>query len=195
MRGALFVVALAVALPALAGESTFVFKSEEDPATPPDATFCAAQPFHANVLLGASLWSVKTRHRDGQVVNEKERRIGRATACLQLTSLLFPEGLVQRFSIRLELPQGTYTALGSCTISSNDVPAPLIIMAGCTVKLLTGPTGTQGGMATSASIFNPAHQAGFSTGSLWTLHEYVLDGVRRDDDDDRGEHDGDHDHH
>lgn len=190
MKRLIIIIAVLVAGSAFADESTTIFRSEEDPAYPPDSTFCAQAPFSANVMLGASLWSIKTRSRDGRVVDEKKRRIGRATACLELTNVLFPEGLVQRFVLRVDLPQGRYEALGTCSVSSNSVPQPFIIMAGCTLKITSGPSGTIGGMITSSSIFNPLHQPGFATGSMWTLHEYLMPGTRRQCDE-RDEHDRD----
>src|SRR5688572_26998319 len=110
---ALVLLCLVVPSVALADEETYVFKSQEDTSTPPDPTVCAAAPFTTNVQLGASLWSVQTKKRDGEVKGVR-RKIGRATACLQLTNVLFPEGLVQQFYARFQLPHGTYTAVGTC---------------------------------------------------------------------------------
>ncbi|MEW5742356.1 MAG: hypothetical protein AB1938_25790 [Myxococcota bacterium] len=174
------VAAVLLACLARADEATTVFHSEEDASTPPDATVCAQAPFATNVRLGAGLWSIETKKRNGRVVDERKRRIGRATACLELTNVLFPEGLVQRFYVRFELPQGAYVAQGTCTVSSNSVPQPFIILAGCTLKLVSGPPGTLGGLVTSASLFNPLGRPGFATGSLWTLHEYLAEGVRHE---------------
>lgn len=171
--------ALLVGGAALADEATTVFRSEEDPTTPADPAVCAQAPFQANVLLGAGLWSVKTRARDGRVVELARRRIGRATACLELTNVMFPKGLAQRFYVRFDLPHGTYVAQGTCTVTSNAVPQPFIVLAGCALELVTGPPGTLGGVVTSASIFNPLRRPGFSTGSVWTIHEYLADGARR----------------
>jgi hypothetical protein len=185
MKALIVAVTLLVATHAAAQESTSVFRSEEDPATPPDPSVCAAAPFATNVQLGASLWSFKTKKRSGRVTDEKERRIGRATACLQLTNVLFPQGLVQSFFVRFELPDGTYDAVGTCTVSSNDVPMPFIILAGCTLKVTSAPLGSLGGSAVSSSVFNPLKRPGFGTGSVWTLHEYWTgtphDGDRDDD--------------
>ena len=171
MRAALICL---VALPALAGESTYVFQSQEDAATPADASVCAAAPFVSNVRLGASLWSLETKHRDGRV-KELKHRIGRATACLQLTNFMFPQGLVQSIYVQFDLPQGRYTALGTCTVSSNATPLAFIILAGCTLQLSSVPLGSLGGMATSSSVFNVLHRPGFNTGSTWVLHEYLFD--------------------
>ncbi|MBL8954933.1 MAG: hypothetical protein JNK82_29420 [Myxococcaceae bacterium] len=172
MKLALPLVLSLASLPALAGEETYVFKSIEDPTFPPDPTVCAAAPFSTNVRLGASLWSVRTRWRDGEV-KTRLRRIGRATACLELTNVMFPEGLEQRFYARFQLPQGAYTAIGTCKVSSNSVPEPFIVLAGCTLKIVSGPGGSLGGMVTSSSIFNPLQRPGYSTGSMWVLHEYT----------------------
>ncbi len=163
---------LLLSVPALAGEETYVFKSFEDPSTPPDPAVCAAAPFSTNVRLGASLWSVRTNRSHGELKSVR-KRIGRATACLQLTNALFPEALVQQFYAKFDLPQGSYTAVGTCTVSSNSVPQTFIILAGCTLKIVSGPSGSLGGMVTSSSVFNPLQRPGFTTGSVWTLQEYT----------------------
>lgn len=187
MKRLVLLLPLLLARAALADEATYVFVSEEDASTPPDASVCAAAPFTANVMLGASLYSTRSRERDGRVSTSHRRRIGRATACLELTNVLFPEGLVQRFYVRFDLPRGAYVAEGTCAVSSNAVPQPFIVLAGCTLKLVSGPTGSLGGLVTSSSVFNPLHQPGFATGSTWTLHEYLTAGTQpgrceRDDD-------------
>ena len=171
MRAALLVLVLSSA--ALADEVTAVFRSVEDPAFPPDDTICAQAPFAVNVKLGASLWSQVTRLLDGRVVIEKAVRIGRATACVQLTNFLFPPGLAQNFYAVFDLPSGRYTANGTCTLSSNDVPQAGLVLAGCTLDVVSGPAGVLGGVITSSSVFNPAGLPGFSTGSVWTLHAYT----------------------
>jgi hypothetical protein len=158
-----------------AGEAAFVFRSVEDPAFPPDAAICAQAPFRVNVQLGASLWSQRTRHVDGRVLGEHARRIGRATACVELTNFLFPPGLQQNFYAVFDLPSGRYTAHGTCTLTSNNVPQAGLVLAGCALAIDAAPTGVKGGVITSLSTFNPAHLAGFSTGSLWTLQAYTED--------------------
>ena len=96
-------------------------------------------------------------------------RIGKATACVQLTNFLFPPGLQQNFYAVFDLPSGRYTGLGTCTLSSNNVPQAGLVLAGCTLNVVSGPNGVLGGVITSASTFNPVRLPGFSTGSLWTL--------------------------
>ena len=158
---------------ALADEVAYQFKSIEDPAFPADNTICAVAPFRVNVKLGASLWSQHTRVVDGRVVVDQVFRIGRATACVQLTNFLFPPGLQQNFYAVFDLPSGRYTGLGTCTLSSNNVPQAGLVLAGCTLKVLSGPNGVIGGVITSASTFNPVRLPGFSTGSMWTLQAYT----------------------
>lgn len=175
MQRALTCLVILASLTAAADEATYVFRSEEDATTPVDPTVCAMSPFGSNVRLGASLWSMQTSRKKGKVTDDKRKRIGRATACLELTNVMFPVGLVQNFYVRFDLPQGAYVAQGTCTVSSNSVPLPFLILAGCTLKLVSGPTGSLGGMVTSSSIFNPLARPGFSTGSIWTLQEYLVD--------------------
>ncbi|MFT3711464.1 MAG: hypothetical protein QM817_27840 [Archangium sp.] len=170
-------IALAMPAVALAADTseTFVFRSVEDAAFPPDDTICAQAPFRVNVKLGASLWSQYTRVVDGRVVLEKVVRIGRATACVELTNFLFPPGLSQNFYAVFDLPLGRFVANGTCTLTSNNVPQAGLVLAGCALKVVSGPPGFVGGAFTSASIFNPARLAGFSTGSVWTLQAYTQD--------------------
>ncbi|MFO0598398.1 MAG: hypothetical protein U0228_24040 [Myxococcaceae bacterium] len=166
---------LLVSSVAFADATTFVFRSVEDATTPPDDTICAAAPFRVNVKLGASLWSQVTRLVDGRVVVEKAVRIGRATACVQLTNFLFPPGLSQNFYAVFDLPLGRFVANGTCTLTSNNVPEAGLVLAGCALTLVSGPAGVQGGVLTSASTFNPARLQGYSTGSVWTLQTYTAD--------------------
>lgn len=161
------------ATPALAGEVQYQFRSVEDPAFPADDSICAQAPFKVNVKLGASLWSQATRKVDGRIMQDDVARVGRATACLQLTSFLFPPWLQQNFYAVFDLPSGRYTANGTCTITSNAVPRAGLVLAGCALTLVSGPTGVLGGAITSLSTFNPARLPGFSTGSLWTLQAYT----------------------
>lgn len=175
MKAILCSVVLLGGFAASADEATYVFRSEEDPTTPVDATVCAQSPFGSNVRLGASLWSIETSRRKGKIIDQKRKRIGRATACLELTNVMFPVGLVQNFYVKFDLPQGAYVAQGTCTMSSNATPQPFIILAGCTLHIVSGPAGSLGGMVTSVSIFNPLARPGFSTCSIWTLQEYLLD--------------------
>lgn len=158
---------------ALADEVAYQFRSVEDPAFPADNALCAQAPFRVNVKLGASLWSEHVRAVDGRIMDDAVLRIGKATACLQLTNFLFPPGLSQNFYAVFDLPSGRYTGVGTCTLSSNNVPKAGLVLAGCTLNVVTGPDGVLGGMITSASVFNPARLTGFNTGSMWTLKAYT----------------------
>lgn len=158
---------------AAAQEHVLQFRSMEDPNTPPDPAVCARAPFAVNALLGASLWSFTTRSRDGEVKNDDVRRIGSATACVQLTNFAFPPGLDQNFYVEFQLREGTLVAEGTCKLVSNDVPEAGLVLAGCSLKVVSGPPGTVGGMVTSSSVFNPFHRQGFNTGSYWTALLYT----------------------
>lgn len=158
---------------AQATDVSYQFRSVEDPAFPADDTICAQAPFRVNVKLGASLWSQHLRVVDGRIVHDQVLRIGKATACVELTNFLFPPGLQQNFYAVFDLPSGRYTGLGTCTLSSNNVPQAGLVLAGCTLNVVSGPNGVLGGVITSASTFNPARLAGYSTGSMWTLQAYT----------------------
>ncbi|NMO20471.1 hypothetical protein HPC49_24450 [Pyxidicoccus fallax] len=164
---------------ARADEVVYQFRSEEDPASPPDPAVCAQAPFAVTVKLGGSLYVPVHRLRDGKVVYEGRRRVGRATACVRLTDPTFPPGQQVPFYARFSLPDGNFTALGTCTLVSNDVPQAGLVLAGCALKLVDVPKGFVGGTVSSTSVFNPAGLPGCATGSYYTLYAY-RDGHRRD---------------
>ena len=155
-----------------AAERVVQVRSAEDPASPPDAAFCDAAPFAVNVRLGASLYTYEIDRHDGQVKQDEGRKIGTATACARLTNFLFPLQLQQEFIVRFDLPEGSFTAVGSCAFASNDVPLRGFVLAGCALRMTSFPAGVLGGAAASLSSFNPFRLAGFSTGSYWTLQYY-----------------------
>jgi hypothetical protein len=157
-------------VPGLAHAATTVIqvRSAEDPASPPDPAVCAAAAFPVNLRIGGSLYSYRTDH-DGRVAGEG-RRIGRATACARITNFLFPTGLVQNFYARFELPEGSFSAAGTCTLISNDTPVRGLVVAGCNLKLVAFPADRYlGGTVTSTTTFNPFRLKGFTTGSYYTF--------------------------
>ncbi|HYW11025.1 MAG TPA: hypothetical protein VE871_03685 [Longimicrobium sp.] len=154
------------------------FRSIEDPAFPADRSVCAASGFATNVYLGASLWSEASTASSGRIVNNGVRRIGSATACLRITDPTFPPGLPQLFYARFITPEGTFTASGACTLISNDVPEPGLVLGGCHLGVVDGPADMRGGAITSLSTFNPANLAGYATGSEWTMQFYPEFGRR-----------------
>jgi hypothetical protein len=149
------------------------FRSAEDPASPPDPAVCARAPFRTNVRIGGSLFTHEMRKRSGEVAADDEpRAIGKATACVLLTNFTFPRGLVQDFFLQLTLPDGVYTASGTCTVISNDVPRGGLVLAGCNLRVIAAPDGVIGGAVASVSTFNPFRLEGFATGSFWTVQLY-----------------------
>jgi hypothetical protein len=152
--------------------AVYHFRSVEDPDSPPDPAVCAAAPFRANVPLGASLWAEKTDNHDGRVVDNSKRRIGTATACALITNPTFPPGLPQQFYAQFDVPAGRVTALGACTLVSNDVPRAGLVLAGCHLRVIDAPAEYSGGVVTSLSVFNPGRLPNFNTGSEWTLQLY-----------------------
>lgn len=172
MRKLIAALVLVVPVAAFAQERVLQFRSAEDPASPPDPAVCARAGFGVNLRLGGSLFAYPTRGNDGQVVFEGSHRIGSATACAQITNLVFPAGLQQSFYVELSLPDGVYAARGTCTIVSNDVPVAGLVMAGCNLHLVSFPAGVAGGAVVSLSTFNPLRLEGFTTGSFWTVQLY-----------------------
>ncbi|HYG64476.1 MAG TPA: hypothetical protein VEL74_17995 [Thermoanaerobaculia bacterium] len=136
------------------------FRSQEDPAAPPDPVVCAAAPFEPNIRLGATLW-------EGPAGSEQ--RIGIATACARATDPSFEPGARLPFHAVFHLPEGTVVATGECTVVSNDVPVPGLVLAACHLRVVGAPAGFAGGAATSLSVFNPRGLEGFATGSFWDV--------------------------
>lgn len=175
--GALVVLAVMVlAARAQAGEVVYQFRTEEDPAHPPDLGVCNAAPFASNVKLGASVYVPLHRPRDGKVVYAGGRRVGTATACVRLTDFGFPPGQQVPFYARFNLPEGAFTAVGVCTLVSNNVPQKGLVLAGCALQLVGVPPGFVGGTVSSTSVFNPFRLQGYETGSYYTLYAYRADG-------------------
>jgi hypothetical protein len=56
-------------------------------------------------------------------------------------------------------------------VTSNGVPQGGVVLAGCALRLQSGPPGFVGGIATSATVVNLG-APGFQTGSFWTLRVY-----------------------
>lgn len=169
--------AFALGLPgiAVAGERILLLRTVEDSRFPPDRGFCAAAPFTTTVFLGASVWSYEARSHDGAIMNTSVKRIGTATGCAGVASLanLAPFGSPPKFMLRLNLPDGMYTALGQCTVTSDYAPLANVFLAGCTLEVIDAPAGVRGGIVSSASVFNPYRISGLETGSYWTLRIYT----------------------
>lgn len=159
------------------GQHTLVFRSLEDPNVSSHPKEC---PFPgANLLLGATLWSMETRADDSRVVNEAVQQIGTAAACALITTALIP-GMLAPFYVEFTLDQGpdkgnTYVAVGACQVITNNVPTLGVVLAGCALRVTQGPEGFLGGAATSMSIFNPLRLQGAGTGSFWTLRAYTTE--------------------
>jgi hypothetical protein len=164
-----------VALPAFAGERFFVFRTLEDPSVYADC------PAGDTVRLGALLYAPRTRASDGLVMKETGAPIGTAIGCGKLlTYTPFDTEVQSPFAMRFDLDDGTYTAKGTCTITSltfpiPGVPAPLMVV-GCSLRVDTDASqGVVNGIATSSSVFTPRPLPGYGTGSFWTLHLYTAE--------------------
>lgn len=150
-------------------EQVAIYRTIEDPGVPSHPAGC---PYaDANVFLGAIVRAVETRAQDGQDVSDRVAQVGTASACAKVTSLA--PGATAPFYIEFNLDDGSYTANGTCTVTSSNVPVPGLILAGCALRILGAPEGVVGGSFTSNSIFNPFRLAGFNTGSVWTRRTYM----------------------
>ena len=156
------------------GTRLYQFRTVEDPEVSGANVFCtpASAGFTPNVFLNASVYAEHVRASDAMVVAERTDPIGTALACAQITDFSFPPGKQQNFYALFKLPSGDFSAKGTCTLISNNVPEARLILAGCTLSVVEAPEGVVGGAATSLSVFNPFRLPGYSTGSRWTLQVY-----------------------
>jgi len=158
---------------ARADERFYLLRTQEDPSVAPDC------PAGDTVRLGALVYAPRTRASDGLVTKDVGDPIGVAVGCGRLlTYTPFDPAVQSPFAMRFELPDGTYTARGTCTITSltfpiAGVPAPLLLV-GCALDVDADPAlRVLNGLATSASVFTPRPLPGYGTGSFWTLQLYV----------------------
>ena len=167
----------ALLTPALARaeEAVYLLRTLEDQSV---ATDC---PAGDNVRLGALLYAPRTRESDGLVMKDVVQPIGTAVGCGKLlTYTPFDPQVQSPFSMRFDLPSGTITASGTCTITNLSfpivgVPAPLLLV-GCTLNVDPDPaSGVVRGEATSSSVFVVRPLPGLGTGSFWTLHLYLAE--------------------
>jgi hypothetical protein len=169
------VLILALSHVAYGGETVLQLRTVEVPGMIVDDSICAESGFTPNVRLYAHVWSQQTRASDGTVVNDQIRDIGLARACVQITDFTFSPFInPARFYIRFDLENGVFTGLGTCTVMSNNIPEPGLILAGCNLTLTgwSGGVSTPMGSAVSSSVFNPFQRPGYNTGSFWTLRMY-----------------------
>lgn len=174
----IFTLLFAVPVQAQSSESVVLFHSIDDPSISPDLEVCERAPFYPyiNVLFGESFWSSRTRASDGEVVRTQPRQIGTATACMLITDPTFPAGGVAPMYIEGTAGDVNFTGTGECTLASNDVPVPGVILAGCNLYISADPSqGLIGGIATSNSILNPLGIPDFRAESYWTLRLYWQD--------------------
>jgi hypothetical protein len=156
------------------GTRLYQFRTVEDPEVSGANVFCtpASAGFTPNVFLNASVYAENVRASDAMIVADRTEPIGTALACAQITDFSFPPGKQQNFYALFKLPSGDFSAKGTCTLISNNVPEARLILAGCTLSVVQAPEGLVGGAATSLSVFNPFRLPGYSTGSRWTLQVY-----------------------
>jgi hypothetical protein len=103
---------------------------------------------------------------------DESGELGIAQACARVSGAL-ESGAEVPFYAEFHLDTGDrYRAEGAAHVLTSDVPARNVVLAACALRLVDGPDGLLGGVATSASVFNPTNQPGAETGSVWTLVAY-----------------------
>jgi hypothetical protein len=138
---------------------TIVFRTVEDASVLARPDGCPWPD--ANVVLGGRMLAL-----------EGSGKLGIAQVCARVSKALEP-GEEVPFYAEFRFDTGDcYRAEGVAHVLSADVPAPDIVLAGCVLRLVDGPEGLVGGVATSASVFNPTRRPGVETGSVWTLMAY-----------------------
>jgi len=155
-----------------AGERVIQVRTVEDASVIVGDDICSEAPFTANVRLGAYAWSFQTRASNGSVVNDMINNVGTAKACVRITDFKFTPFSIAQFYIRFTFGQEAYAGIGVCTVTSNNIPEPGLVLAGCSLSLKDHASGADVGIAVSSSVFNPARLPGYETGSYWTLKIY-----------------------
>lgn len=158
--------------PVIAEENVIQVRTVEDIRVPVGDEICSQAPFVANVRLGAYAWSLQTRASDGSVVNDMINAVGTAQACVRITDFKFTPFSTAEFYILFTFDKAAYAGLGVCTVTSNAVPEPGLVLAGCSLNLKDQANGKNVGSAVSSSVFNPRNLTGYATGSYWTLKIY-----------------------
>ena len=170
-------------------EEVYIFQTVDDPAVPYDPEVLEQAPFWGNqvlypgewdavtpppnvVPLGASLWAINTRSKDGKVVKQKVRQIGTGTAVAVITNPLFPPlepSALAPFYFEASIGDLDFTANGKCIVTNNLLNSLGIVLVSCDLAVYPDfSQGIIGGNATSNSVFNLGNPD-FQTGSFWTL--------------------------
>lgn len=148
--------------------STYMFRTIEDAnveSRPRNSPFA-----DANLFLGGRMYSIGTQQ--AEVTSEQETEVGVASACAVVRAPLVADVLVP-FYAEFRFHEGAvYAARGTAQVTSADIPDACVVLAGCALRVVSGPPGCVGGAATSLSIFNPTAHAGAGTGSFWIVRAY-----------------------
>jgi hypothetical protein len=155
-----------------AKQTVILFQSMEDPNFPPNPAICdpAYTGFESNSILGASLWVSNTRANDGQVVKEKVRKIGTATACSLATNITPFDGESQSYF------EGTVgdlhiAAAGECEFTRNALLEGGPLFAGCYMDVIPerSTEGIKWGTVVNNAIVTLMPVPGLETGSFWSI--------------------------
>ncbi len=176
-------------------EKIYMFQTMDDPAVPYDPAVLERAPFWNDewdssnppsnfeagdvvVPLGASLWAVNTRCKDGKIVKEKVRQIGTGTAVAVIAQgSEFVPFESAPFYIEASVDGLDFTACGECIVTNNFLPMEFmgepywgIVLVGCNLIVEPDPErGIIGGSAISNSVFKMLPNPLYQTGSFWTL--------------------------
>ena len=174
-------------------ETVYVFQTVDDPAVPYDPDVLERAPFWGDqtlypgiwnafnpppnvVPLGASLWAINYRNKDGMIVRQKVRQIGTGTAVAVITDPSFPtfEGdALAPFYFEAIIGDLNFRANGKCMVTNNLLTSLGIVLVGCDLSVYPDfSQGIIGGNATSNSVFNLGNPE-FQTGSFWTLRLFT----------------------
>jgi hypothetical protein len=152
-------------------QSIFQVRSRDVGDAPPElVALCADKalevPISGVVLqtipLNAEFWALQTRAKDGLVVKEFIRKVGKAAACAFI--VLTPSGPTMALYGDSEVSGLTFEGWGECDLPIVGLPTPASQTGTCNMVLAPDPEqGIAGGIATSNSVFGEA------TGSFWTI--------------------------
>ena len=170
MAGIVFSTVAMIATPAFANlsqETVIHMHSIKDNSIVVDDALCDQAPFPTNVRQASTLWSFKTHKKNGVVKDEASKFVGVVRACGLLTdpTLVAPIQMLMSF----ELNDGTYTGVGTCYSSSNDIPVPGVALGGCVLNLNDVPAGYMGGNAIANNMFITFGDPQVESGGWWIL--------------------------
>lgn len=158
----------ATSAPSSAREEIYVVRSIRESGET-HAGWCSAarsgfEPFPTDAERYFSLWSLRTRAEDGQVVDPAAARVGELRACLGATG----ERTRHNFHAEIRLGSISFQGNGECLALGEDVPETGLYPVRCQLVLSGLPPPYVGGLLTTNTMTSKAPFGGESDPSGYT---------------------------